>query len=128
MKAYRCCEVTAGDSKRETIAVPITFARRCRDIAGWMVPSAILVLLPKCPMCLAAYLAFGTGIGLSISTATYVRMLLVVICISSLSFFAAKRLASRYARRSINVLPPVAIGRLDQDKGTVVRDGREVAN
>ena len=82
------------------------FTRRCRDIAGWMVPSAILALLPKCPACLAAYLAFGTGVGLSMSTATYVRMLLIVVCISSLSLFAAKRVARRYTRRSIKVLAP----------------------
>jgi hypothetical protein len=128
VNAHRCCEVAASDSKRETIAAPTMFTRRCRDIAGWMVPSAILVLLPKCPMCLAAYLAFGTGVGLSISTATYVRMLLVVICILSLSFFAAKHIASRYARRSIKRTPALAIGRLDKDKGAVVRNGREVAN
>ena len=100
MSAHRCCEIAASDSRRETIAAPATFTRRCRDIARWMVPSAILALLPKCPACLAAYLAFGTGIGLSMSTATYVRMLLVFICISSLSLFAAKRIARMVAPRS----------------------------
>jgi len=102
VNTYRCCEIAASGSP-ETIAAPTAFTRRCRDIAGWMVPSAILAVLPKCPACLAAYLAFGTGVGLSITTATYVRMLLVVLCISSLSFFAVKRIARLYARRSINV-------------------------
>jgi hypothetical protein len=101
VNTYRCCEVATSGS-RETIVAPSKFTRRCRDIAGWMVPSAILAVLPKCPMCLAAYLAFGTGVGLSITTATCVRMLLVVVCISSLSFFAVKRIARLYARRSIS--------------------------
>ncbi len=102
MNAHRCCVVAASDS-RETIAAPTTFTRRCRDIAGWMVPSAILALLPKCPACLAAYIAFGTGVGLSMSTATYVRMLLVVVCISSLSFLVARRIARRFRRRSMDL-------------------------
>ena len=106
LNAHRCCEVAAGDLQRETIAATATATRRCRDIAGWIVPSAILALLPKCPMCLAAYLAVGTGVGLSMSTASYVRMLLVITCISSLSLFAAKTVARLYAGRSINPLAP----------------------
>ena len=104
MNAHRCCEVVASESKREALVAPTTAIRRCRDIAGWLVPSAILALLPKCPVCLAAYLAVGTGVGLSISAATYVRMLLVFMCISSLSILAAKSFARFYARRSINVM------------------------
>lgn len=104
MNAHRCCEVAASESKREALVAQTTSTRRYRDIAGWIVPSAILALLPKCPVCLAAYLAVGTGVSLSIPTATCVRRLLVFMCISSLSMFAAKSLARFYARRSINVM------------------------
>jgi hypothetical protein len=122
VNAYRCCEVAARDSQRETIAAPITSAWRYRDVARWLVPSAILALLPKCPVCLAAYLAVGTGVGLSMSTAAYVRMGLVVICITSLSFLVAKRIARLYVRRSRNVLAPLAVGRLENNGVTAVSD------
>ena len=98
MSAHHCCEGGSSESGREIAVVRTadkvtrspTFARRCSEIAGWMVPSAVLVLLPKCPACLAAYIAIGTGIGLSVPAATFLRMLLVILCVASLSYVAAK--------------------------------------
>jgi hypothetical protein len=65
-------------------------ARRGREVAGWVVPSAILALLPKCPACVAAYVALATGVGISISTATSLRGLFIILCVGSILFFAAK--------------------------------------
>lgn len=58
----------------------------------WLVPSVTLLLIPKCPLCLAAYVAIFTGIGLSVPVATYLRITLLVICISSLLFLAVSAL------------------------------------
>jgi hypothetical protein len=107
MNAQSCCEITASGSGRE-VAPAITkdgdrrtkdYARRWLDLAGLIVPGAILALLPKCPACLAAYIALGTGVGLSVSTATYMQMLLVIVCVASLVY-----LASRPARRLVREL------------------------
>jgi hypothetical protein len=42
----------------------------------------------------AAYIALATGIGISLPTATYLRAMLVIVCVTSLLFIAARRLRS----------------------------------
>ena len=69
------------------------WARRVREIFAWILPSAVLVLVPKCPACLAAHVTLWTGLGLSLSTATYLRWVLLLLCVASLLFLIVKRLA-----------------------------------
>ncbi len=66
---HQCCENSR----------PATFVRRFVEVAGWIVPSTILALIPKCPACLAAYIALWSGIGLSLSAAMYLRTSLLVL-------------------------------------------------
>ena len=96
MNARHCCQIKtrAGDNVRR----PASRLRRGREIAGWIVPTATLALLPKCPACVAAYVALATGIGISLPTATYLRAMLVVLCVASLVFITARRLRSLIAR------------------------------
>jgi len=100
VNAHRCCEVATSNSGPEPSAAPAmdgelqppTFTLRCLAIAGWMVPGAILAILPKCPACLAAYVALWTGLGLSLSTVTHLRALLLILCVASLLYLVVKRL------------------------------------
>ena len=82
-----CCgePVRHEASKRSVLA-------RCRELAGWAAPAAGLALMPKCPACIAAYLALGTGVGVSMSTASHLRIFAVGICIASLSYLAIRRM------------------------------------
>jgi hypothetical protein len=68
-----------------------TWARRGLDTARWLLPATVLTLLPKCPACLAAYLAIGTGVGLSVTAAVYLRAILVAVCIGSLAYLCFQR-------------------------------------
>lgn len=62
------------------------------ELASWIIPTATLALLPKCPMCVAAYVALATGFGLTLSAATSLRTLLIVLCITTLLLLIGKRL------------------------------------
>jgi hypothetical protein len=69
-----------------------TWARRVREIVAWALPSVLLALAPKCPACLAAHVALWTGVGLSLSTAVYLRWVMLVVCGASLVYLIVKRL------------------------------------
>ncbi len=104
MNAHRCCPIPepgayeisrrAGGPTRR----PASRWRRVGEFVGWIVPSATLALLPKCPVCVAAYIALATGIGISLPAATCLRALLVALCVASLVFIAARPLRHFMAR------------------------------
>ena len=70
-----------------------TRLRRVGGFLSWIAPGAVLALTPKCPACLAAYIALGTGIGVSVPFADNLRLAVLALCaamlgIAALRFFA----------------------------------------
>lgn len=93
----RCC----GKGKRNrtifpTNGVPTTLVQVCHGFAGWMLPGGGLILLPKCPACLAAYVAVVTGVGISLSIATYLRLVLLTVGIGWIAYWVGRHAWARW--------------------------------
>jgi hypothetical protein len=63
---------------------------RSRSLAGAMIPSALLAVLPKCPACLAAYISLASGVGISMSAAARLRTMLVAGSVGAIGYLVAK--------------------------------------
>lgn len=70
------------------------WVRSVREVFAWAGPSAALAVVPKCPACLAAYVTLWTGLGLSLSAASYLRWALLFVCVASLLFLTVKRVGA----------------------------------
>ncbi len=65
----------------------------------WIAPGVGLALIPKCPACLAAYLALGTGMAVSLNAAEALRVGLFLICGGALAVLIFRK-ARQTCRRS----------------------------
>jgi hypothetical protein len=91
MNAGGCC-----DRRCSRTSAP---SRGYLDTAGWAVSAAMLALIPKCPFCVAMYLAVGLGAGVSLSTAAHLRLALIILCAASLAYFVARHLRDSISLR-----------------------------
>ena len=82
----RCC-TGEGRSRR--------LARRLSGAAACMLPGAVLVLLPKCPLCLAAWLMVVTGAGVPAAWAAGMRGVIVVFWVAAMAVAAARLIGRR---------------------------------
>jgi hypothetical protein len=73
------------------------FVRRWLDVVSSVVPKVILVLLAKGPVCVAAHIAMGTGIGLSLPVAADWQTLPVILYVTSLTYFVARQIRRCFA-------------------------------
>ena len=71
-------------------------ARRCGGAASWVLPASVLALMPKCPACVAAYVAVATGVGISMSAAAYLRAAALTACVATLLYLAARFVHRRW--------------------------------
>jgi hypothetical protein len=58
----------------------------------------VLLLLPKCPLCLAAWVTAATGIGIPAAAAAGVRGLMAVFCVAAVALAAAQCIRRRAFR------------------------------
>jgi hypothetical protein len=91
------CACRRNAASPQAAAPARRLARRSSSAASWALPSLGLALVPKCPMCIAAYLALGGGLGVSLSTASHLRIALLWLCWSVLALLTV-RLTVRFAR------------------------------
>lgn len=92
-----------------TVLPPWGFVRRGWHLAQWLAPVVTLTLMPKCPVCVATYVALATGVGISIPAAGQLRVVLMVLCVGALGFLALRafrKLIDRDAGMSGPILPP----------------------
>jgi len=93
VKTPHCCQIATRD--RENIPRPASRWRRGGEFAGWIIPGATLVLMPKCPVCVVAYVALFGGVGISVASASNLRTGLLILCVATLLCLALKTFAPR---------------------------------
>jgi hypothetical protein len=99
----RCCQAALGPQPRRS-----RWIQRSASAAGWIVPGVILAAVPKCPVCVAAYIALLTGCGISLAAAGTLRLLLILTCVSALTYLAL-RTTYRLLRRGKPPESPLAV-------------------
>jgi hypothetical protein len=71
------------------------FAPRLSRAAASILPGAMLVLLPKCPLCLAAWLTAVTGVAFPAAAAAWVRWIIVMLWVAAGALAAATMVRRR---------------------------------
>ena len=87
----RCC---VGGS------ASVRLAQRLSALTASILPGAALILLPKCPLCLAVWLTAVTGLGFSAAGAAWVSWILVLFWVTTVAFAAVPAVRRRALRRT----------------------------
>jgi len=103
MNSSPCCH--SQPHARGGVQRRSTRLRRLREVAGLVLPGTLLALMPKCPMCLAAYVALGTGFTLSYTSAHLLLRGLTALCICTLAFCLVRRIIKHLRQQHSLNLP-----------------------
>jgi hypothetical protein len=104
MNSPHCCQQklhTSRDARQERARL-----RRVREVTGWIIPGALLALMPKCPMCLVAYVALCSGLTMSYSSAHILMRTLTALCIGTLALCVVRRVVNCRQNKQIFNLQP----------------------
>jgi hypothetical protein len=97
MNTRHCCQMAARD--RGNALRPASRWQRGGEIAGWIIPGATLVLLPKCPVCVAMYVALISGASISFASASHLRTTLLILSFAALFGLALNRLCRMASKK-----------------------------
>jgi hypothetical protein len=92
--------------------------RRITEFSSYAVAGITLVLMPKCPACVAAYVALFTGLWLSLSIATSIWWFLVIGCMASLGFMTFRVVQTALRRMLGKPIEPTTIERCKCCRGS----------
>ena len=90
MKLRRCC--VGGTGERTASSPSASPWLRGRTVGKMLVSGVAFMLVPKCPACLAAYIALVSGIGISMTAAVYLRSSMLLLSASAILFLALQAL------------------------------------
>ncbi len=98
----RCC-CTDGNAPSlpptSPCGAPTSWPRRIAKVIQWAIPITTLALVPKCPMCVAAYVVLFTGIGLSLSAAAAMRWALIALSVAALACLVLRALRRAFTNQ-----------------------------
>lgn len=100
MSGCRCSQprgVRESGATSRAYAVPDPVLSRLGAAALWAVPAVVLALLPKCPVCFAAWIAVLSGVGVTLPVAASIRWGLVAASVLAMAYLAIRQ-AARLAR------------------------------
>jgi len=80
-----CCHVETGQRPRRSL---------WRSASGGVGSGILLVLLPKCPLCIAAYLALWTGASVAVPIATRLHPMLEIVFAASVALMLVRWMAA----------------------------------
>jgi hypothetical protein len=65
-----------------------SWKRTVRQGVSWIVPGIVLAAMPKCPLCVAAYVALFTGCSISLAAASSAWWFVEIACVGALLYLA----------------------------------------
>jgi hypothetical protein len=89
---------------------PCCARRRVSGVTASLLPAALLLFLPKCPLCLAAWLTVATGIGISAGGVVWLRAILLLLWILAVTTLVWRRQLDR------NSIPATAISKPSRER------------
>lgn len=92
INTHQCCQIPPNRNNH---------TRSRFDNTGSILPSMGLALIPKCPVCIAAWVLFFSGLGLSLAAAASLRAVLIIAYVA-IQFFLMYRIALRVYRSYVH--------------------------